>query len=379
MPNTPSTQAAPADPLLGQTVAGRYRVLREIGRGGMGFVYEAEDTDGRRVAIKTLSHELASHEASLHRFRREAKIIASVEHPSIVRYLDVGETKDGQPFVVLELLRGRSLDAELEASGPLPAGRAVRIALKIAAALSAAHAVGVVHRDLKPENVFLEGEDDAKVLDFGVSKLLGPLMGPGTRTGELLGTPNYMAPEQVHDARSANETTDVYGLGAILYQMLTGRPPFLTASLGVMLLQIMVESPPSLAAQRPDVPAPLVEVIERAMARSNTARWPSMAAFSEALAPFADLRAAPRLVPLPYTPTTGTMTPPSIVATPPPTVRVARRTAPWMLLAVLAIVAAGVGLYYRGRALKRGALDTHRGEAVAALLSRSGRPVLRAR
>jgi serine/threonine protein kinase len=227
-----------------------------------------------------------------------------------------------------------------------------------------------VHRDLKPENVFLQGVDDVKVLDFGVSKLLGPLMGPGTRTGELLGTPNYMAPEQVHDARSANETTDVYGLGAVLYQMLTSRPPFLTASLGVMLLQIMVESPPSLAAQRPDLPAELVQVIERAMARSSQARWPSMPALAEALAPFADLTDPPRLVPLPESVVESTLTPPSIVATPPPTVRVARRTGPWMLIAVLAIVAAGVGLYFRGRAAKRGGLDGTTGDALATLQGR---------
>jgi hypothetical protein len=190
------------------------------------------------------------------------------------------------------------------------------------------------------------------VLDFGVSKLLGPLMGSGTRTGELLGTPNYMAPEQVHDARSASETTDVYGLGAVTYQMLTSRPPYANASIGVMLLSIMVEGPPSLAAQRPDLPPELVQVIERAMARNAGERWPTMKAFSEAIEPFATLDAPPRYIPLANDKPKSMMTPPSIVATPPPTVRVARRNRPWMLVSVLIVVFAGAGLYWKRRSVE---------------------------
>jgi serine/threonine protein kinase len=348
----------PVHPLSGQTLANQYRLLNEIGRGGMGLVYEAERPNGSRVAVKLLSKELLGSEAALHRFRREAQIISTLEHINIVRYLDLGETPDGQPYVVLELLTGRPLDAELEKTGPFTVARAVRVATQVAAALETAHAAGVIHRDLKPENVFIDAQDHAKVLDFGVSKFLGPLMGPSTRTGELLGTPNYMAPEQVHDARSASEATDVYGLGAVIYQMLTCRPPYLNNSIGVMLLQIMVEGPPSLAEQRPDLPAEFVAVVEKSMARTAAERYPTMIELAKALEPFSTVDTQPKLVPLAQEKTRSTVTPPSIVATPPPTMRVARRNVPWMIASVLMVVLAGFGLYWKRRTVEAAAANS---------------------
>jgi serine/threonine protein kinase len=346
-----------ANHVAGQTLANQYRLLSEIGRGGMGLVYEAERPNGTRVAVKMLSKELLGSEAALTRFRREAQIISTLEHANIVRYLDIGETPDGQPYVVLELLTGRPLDAELDKIGPLAIGRAVRIAVQIAAALETAHAAGVIHRDLKPENIFLDANDKVKVLDFGVSKFLGPLMGHGTRTGELLGTPNYMAPEQVHDARSASEATDVYGLGAVIYQMLTCRPPYLNASISVMLLQIMVEAPPPIATQRPDLPPELVQTLERAMSRNAGDRFQKMPEFARALEPFSTLDDPPRFVPLAEEKSRRTVTPPSIVATPPPTMRVARRNTPWMIASVLLIVLGGVGLYWKRRSVEAAAAE----------------------
>jgi serine/threonine protein kinase len=173
-----------------------------------------------------------------------------------------------------------------------------------------------------------------------------------------------MAPEQVHDARSANEMTDVYGLGAVTYQMLTCRPPYANTSIGVMLLQIMVEGPPSLAAQRPDLPPELVQAIERAMARSAAERWPTMKAFADAIEPFKSLDEPPRYVPLADKTTSNSLTPPSIVATPPPTMRVARRNRPWMLASVVAIALAGVGLYWKRRSIETAAPAASAGQSI---------------
>jgi tRNA A-37 threonylcarbamoyl transferase component Bud32 len=296
------------DGRLGATVEGRYRVLRKLGDGGMGSVYEAEHLGLRqRVALKFLHAHLATDGAVVTRFLNEARAAAALAHPHIARALDVGRAEDGVPYIALELLEGSDLAREIERCGPLPVPVAVRVARQAGEALAEAHARGIVHRDVKPENVFLartvvpvsssggrpsrqpETTRVAKVLDFGIARVRGELgTGPGTREGAVLGTPAYMPPEQLDDATRVDARTDVYALGAVLYTALAGRPPFEAPSFAKLVLRVATGRPEPLAAMRPDVPAGLVAVVERAMARDPGARFADMHALLDALAPFDD-------------------------------------------------------------------------------------------
>src|SRR3954469_5232866 len=228
--------SAESDPLLGRTVAdGRYEVLARLGTGGMGTVYRVRQHPLERMAVLKLIHrEMASDATAVGRFEREMRVTAAIEHPHTVRVYDFGQI-DGQPYLAMEYLAGRSLRQELDRSGPLPAERVASIGVQVAKALGAAHRVGVVHRDLKPDNVMLVdgyGERDfVKVLDFGIARSLDQA-GAGFRTkaGAIIGTPAYMSPEQASnvplDARS-----DLYSLGVVLYEMLAGTPPFVGESI----------------------------------------------------------------------------------------------------------------------------------------------------
>ncbi|HJL19677.1 MAG TPA: serine/threonine-protein kinase [Sandaracinaceae bacterium LLY-WYZ-13_1] len=218
------------DPLLGWLVDGRYQVTGLIAVGGMGAVYEARDTEAdRRVAIKTLQPRFAEQPRVVQRFVREAEVLARSRSPHVVLVWGDGRLPDGRAYYVMEYLEGESLADVLERTrGPLDPVRAVKIGLELAAALEHAHALGLVHRDLKPENIFLcrteEGEERVKVLDFGLAKALDGSMDV-TKAGEVLGTPGYMAPEQIRGA-TMDERTDVYAAGVVIYEMLTGRMPF---------------------------------------------------------------------------------------------------------------------------------------------------------
>jgi serine/threonine-protein kinase len=293
-----------ADPIVGQVIADRYRVLRKLGGGGMGAVYEAEHTlIGRRVAIKLLHAALVTDVGVIKRFLNEARAAGMLGHPNILESTDMGRMPDGSPFLVLELLEGRDLDKEIAASGPLPIGRAVRIAMQIASALQAAHDKGIVHRDLKPENVFLTvrpGQaDHVKVLDFGISKFGGGLgTGVGTQTGAMMGTPYFMAPEQMSDASKSDARADVYALGTVLYTMLSGRVPFHADTLPSLMIKVLTEPPSALQLVRPDVPDGLAAAIGRAMAKSADARFASMNELAAAIEPFAGLDGAPRVMAL---------------------------------------------------------------------------------
>lgn len=328
------------------------RMIKKLGGGGMGVVYEAErDERPHRVAVKILNIELASRPELVQRFKNEARAVALLRHPNIVAAIDVGATDQGLPFLVLELLEGRTLEEELRAGGPMRIGRAVSLARQIASGLSAAHAQGIIHRDLKPGNVFLsrdaDGREQAKVLDFGVSKFQSSWSERQTKTGELLGTPNYMAPELFSDARAANARTDVYGLGSTLYEMLTGRPPFIGGNFPVLMLQIMSDPPPSLVQQRPDVPTELHAVIERALDKANERRWGDLEAFAEALKPFENIQEPVHYVALEETPA------PPAAATRrlrgPKRPRVARSSTALMLAAVGGLCLLGIGFQLRGR------------------------------
>ncbi|MEC7518670.1 MAG: protein kinase [Myxococcota bacterium] len=280
---TPEMFEAGPDPHVGAVLGGRYRVLRVIGSGGMGAVYEAEhELIGRRVAVKLLHPELAARREVLQRFRNEARAAGAIGHPGIVRALDIGRTEGGAPFLVLELLDGRDLETELAARGPLPVAEAIDVAVAIADAVAAAHALEIVHRDLKPANVFLTDAGEVKVLDFGISKVRGALQtSPDTRSGVLLGTPAYMAPEQLGDGAAADARSDVYALGAILYRCLTGRLPHTASNLPALLAAILEGSVAPI--ERPDVKPALDLLVRRALDPDPDARPQTMGELRDAL------------------------------------------------------------------------------------------------
>ncbi|MBI5512286.1 MAG: protein kinase [Deltaproteobacteria bacterium] len=283
-----------ADPLLGAVVAGRYKVLRVLGEGGMGVVYEAEQVDlGRAVALKTLHAGVARKPEAVTRFQREAQSVARVKNPHIVEVFELNRLPDGTLFIAMEFLKGREL-AKLVRDGPLPIGRAVRIAMQLCDALIDVHQAGIVHRDLKPDNIYLvpsgSQEDFVKVLDFGISKMVEGADGGGvTNTRSLLGTPAYMSPEQAGNARHADHRADLYAVGGILYRSLAGRTPFVHEDFHALIVAVIYNEVPDLRGFRPDVPAGLAEVIHRCLAKEPDARPPDARALREALAPYADV------------------------------------------------------------------------------------------
>lgn len=223
-----------ADPLTGQTYAGRFSVLSRIGIGGMGVVYKAhEDALGRDVALKVLRRELARDLPTVQRFYREMRATSRISHPNTVRVYDFGHGSDGSLYLSMELLQGVTLAEELGRCGRLPAARVVRIAIQVAKALRAAHAEGIIHRDLKPENVMIVdhyGETDSvKVLDFGIARFADPSSATEerslTRTGLVVGTPAYVSPEAATGGK-ADERADLYSLGILIYHLLVGELPF---------------------------------------------------------------------------------------------------------------------------------------------------------
>jgi serine/threonine-protein kinase len=286
--DAPATGAA--ESLEGVVVAGNYELGALLGRGGMGAVYRARQRSlDREVAVKILRAEALAYPGARERFEREAKAVARLKHPNIVAVHDYGVAPEVGAFIVMELLTGRSLGEELERNGPMAIGSAVAVMRQVCAAVGAAHAAGVLHRDLKPDNVVLEpGEGSAvtaKVLDFGLAKLTDAASGPRptlTKSGVIMGTPAYMSPEQCRgealDARS-----DVYELGCVLYEMVTGRPPFVAeTSFDVMTQHATVEpTPPS--ELTPQVPQPVEAAILKALAKRPEQRFESAAELGEAL------------------------------------------------------------------------------------------------
>jgi len=284
-------EAAPnQDPLVGTVLGGTYRILRCVGEGGMARVYQAEHTrlKARRFAVKVLSADLARQAEFVTRFEREAQAAASIGHEGIAEVLDVAATADGRPYIVSEFLDGLELGDLLARVGRIEPAFAVRIARLACLALGAAHAVGVVHRDIKPENLFIVGNrasPKVKILDFGISKI-GDGRGPAlTQTGAILGTPAFMSPEQARGGK-VDHLTDIYSLGAILYRCVTGKRPFDSEDVAATLTALLTEDPARPCAVDPSIPEELEVVIQQAMARDPRARFPSAAAFAEALAPF---------------------------------------------------------------------------------------------
>ncbi|MCU0675188.1 MAG: protein kinase [Myxococcota bacterium] len=282
-------RATDRDPHVGALLGGRYRIRRRLGAGGMGVVYEAEhELLGRRVALKMLHPEHAERAEVRRRFENEARAVAALDHPNVVAAFDVGRTPDGAPFVVYELLAGDDLEARLVARGALPIVEVLALGRGIAAGLAAAHALGIVHRDLKPANVFVTDGGVPKILDFGVSKLAPALhLGTTTRTGAFMGTPAYMAPEQLRDAASVDARADVYALGVVLHRMLTGAMPHAHATLGE-LLAAHDRPPPSSRAKRPEVPEALDALVQLCLAPDRAARPHDARAVHDAIARIAE-------------------------------------------------------------------------------------------
>jgi serine/threonine protein kinase len=283
----------------GQVLDGRYRLLEPLGRGGMGVVYRAEHVQlGRPLAVKVLRPELAGNARMLRRFHREALAAGRLGNPHIVQVLDVGRVPGGAPYLVLELVEGRLLREVLVREAPLPVGRAAHIVCQLLEALECAHVRGIVHRDLKPSNVLLTRwgfePDFVKLLDFGVCKVPGGPWAPRlTRTGALLGTPGFMAPEQLKGKRDVDRRADVWSAGVILYMALAGRRPHENADRLQELADNLRVDAPLLRTVRRGIDAPLESIVARALARGRGERFPSAAAFREALLPYRPGPSAP--------------------------------------------------------------------------------------
>ena len=278
----PAASSVEPHPLIGQPL-GKYRITRLIGMGGMGAVFEAtHESINQRVAIKVLHTKLTSDPEAVKRFMTEAKTTSLVHHVGLVRVYDFGQLDDGAAYMMMEYLEGESLKARLARVEKLEVVEALRITRQIAAALAAAHEKGVVHRDLKPENVLMVPDPEtpsgerAKVLDFGIAKVLEPdgeVM--KTTTGAILGTPTYMSPEQCRGVGNVTEKADVYSLGAMLYQMIAGRPPFVGQGAGDLIAMHIVETPQQLRELMPNV-SPDVETLVHQMLIKKPDERPSM-------------------------------------------------------------------------------------------------------
>jgi serine/threonine-protein kinase len=278
-------------------IIGRYQVQERIGTGAHGVVHVAEHIDlGRRVALKVLRQTEVS-PVAVTRFFDEAKALARLGHAHIVSVYDYGVSPSGDSYYVMELLEGETLRTRLKRPEPMALWDAVRIAAQTADALQVAHEAGVIHRDVKPDNIFLvprPGGPFVKVLDFGVARTLRSEKERLTITGTIVGTPLYMAPEQSTGKREAvDHRADIYALGILLHEMVSGAPPFMGANAAQIVLQHISAPLPSLRETRPETPERLECVLERACEKSREARYPTMAGFRDALREILDRYLAP--------------------------------------------------------------------------------------
>jgi serine/threonine-protein kinase len=267
--------------MLGELVADRYELLEVVGTGGMSTVYRALDTLlERNVALKVLHPHYGDDAEYVERFRREARSVAQLSHPNIVTVIDRGDD-GGRQYIVFEYVDGESLKELVDRSGPLPVRRVIEIGLQMADALAFAHQHGLVHRDVKPQNVLINGDGEAKVTDFGIARSLDVEHGV-TQTGTVLGTSNYLSPEQAR-GQTVTPATDVYSLGVVLFELMTGEVPFPGENFVAVAMKHINEPPPSLVERRPDAPLRLVYAIERALGKDPAQRFPTMDAFAAEL------------------------------------------------------------------------------------------------
>jgi serine/threonine protein kinase/ABC-type phosphate/phosphonate transport system substrate-binding protein len=270
-----------------ERVIGKYRVVREIGRGGVGVVYEAENTwTHRRVALKVLSGSAAADTPSRERFLREARTAGRLVHPNVVAMIDADMEKDGSIYIVQELLVGEDLDTKLEREGPFTPRDIAAILLPVMDALASAHAAGIVHRDVKPSNVFLTQvgkRTEPKLIDFGLSKLVGHDVRITTQ-GMVIGTPAYMSPEQFFEPETVDHRSDLWAMAVMWFECLTGQLPFDGRSPTEIAARVVGGKRPPLRSLAPKLPAALVEAIERGLVHDRDARWQSASDMRAALA-----------------------------------------------------------------------------------------------
>jgi serine/threonine-protein kinase len=286
-PSDPGRWTTAAGELLGQ----KFRVERVVGMGGMGFVVAAHHLAlDMRVAIKLMRPELRARNELVRRFLREARVAARLTSPHVTRVLDVGQLPDGAPYIVMEYLDGIDLATWLRRHGAMPAMRAAAIVLQAGNAIAEAHAAGIIHRDLKPANLFVTHDDDGelvKVLDLGVCKHVDQGT-PASASGSIdptLGTPVYMAPEQMRSARHADARSDIWSLGVTLYELVTGRPPFSGETLAEVCVRVALDDCPPMTGA--GVPAGFEAVVARCLAKQPSARFQTMTELAAALDPFA--------------------------------------------------------------------------------------------
>ncbi len=279
--------------LVGQLVGGKYQLARLLGEGGMGAVYEARHTEvHRNVALKLLHAEFAHSQEMLMRFQREARATGEIGHDNIIQIFDFGlDERTGAAFLVMEKLKGRHIADAIRAKGRFQVEETVDVMLQVLSALNASHELGIVHRDLKPENIFLTEvagrQDWVKILDFGIAKFRNP--GDGhklTQTGQMMGTPCYMAPEQMKGDPDLDHRVDVYSCGVILYEMLTGKLPFDAPNMPALVFAILNDQPPHPSDRNPEIPRPLGDVVMKAMSRDPAERFQTSSDLASAVAPF---------------------------------------------------------------------------------------------
>jgi serine/threonine-protein kinase len=275
----------------GDVLASKYRVERVLGSGGMGVVVAARHLQlDERVALKFLRTRNFATTGDVDRFLREARAAVKIKGEHVSRVYDVGTLEDGAPYIVMEYLEGEDLAAWLERRGPMPATQAVDFVLQACEAIAEAHSLGIVHRDLKPANLFCterpDGQPSIKVLDFGISKIITPgAQGNDlTQTADLMGSPLYMSPEQLRAAKAVDSRTDIWSLGVILFQLVTGRAPFFADKVTELAIQIATEPTPRLRAFRPDAPAALEPVVARCLEKDRSSRFQSVGELAVALA-----------------------------------------------------------------------------------------------
>jgi serine/threonine protein kinase len=289
--SNPNLGEAPV--LIGRVIAGRYRILSKLGEGGMGAVFQAEQISLKRtVAIKLLRPDVSASPMLLRRFNAEAEAVAKLRHPNTVSIYDFGQDTDGALFIAMELIEGRSLRQVIHHEAPLPVRRTLAIASQVAASLADAHGKTIIHRDLKPDNVMLTDrgrtKDNVTVLDFGIAKLRDDSRATQhqmTQAGDMLGTPQYMAPEQIR-GEQIDGRTDVYALGGMIYEMLTARLPYEAPTVMALLSKHLLEQAPPPSQRRPDLGLPpmIDDLVMTAMAKDPAARPATMEDFGERIA-----------------------------------------------------------------------------------------------
>jgi eukaryotic-like serine/threonine-protein kinase len=292
-----TTSGPPRLPTMGDVVQGRFRIETVLGQGGMGIVFGAKEVGTERpVALKVLAPEASVHRDAIGRFVNEARAAMQLQSRHVVKVYEVGTLDVGLPFLVMEMLQGSDLAAVLEARKTLPVTEAVDYLIQAADAIADAHTHNIVHRDLKPSNLFLAHGNVVKVLDFGVSKVqpAAHQQGLRTATGAVLGSPHYMAPEQLKSAKDADPRADIWSLGVILYELLAGRPPFDGRAYGDLFMAVLSGEFVPLASVRSDAPPGLEQIIARCLKKSRDERFSNVAELVSALRPFSGRPAAKR-------------------------------------------------------------------------------------